>query len=70
MHGFSRTNNALSDMIRPQSSSFYPYVKKSAELDYQHSVESLFRFKGPRARLGPSFSKRYNKLHVYSDLEL
>lgn len=32
---------SLSDMISPQSSNFYPYVKKSAELDYQHSVESL-----------------------------
>ena len=57
-------------MIRLQSNSFYPYIKKSAELDYQHSVESLFLFKGTRAMLGPSFSKRYNKLHVYGDLQL
>lgn len=70
MYGFSRNNNALGDIIRPESSGFYPYVRKSAELYYQHPIESHFSFKEPEGRPEPSFSKLYNELHVYSNLQL
>ena len=70
MYGFSRNNKALGDIIRPQSSGFYPYVRKSAELYYQHPTEPHFSFKGPGGRLEPSSSKLYNELHVYSNLLL
>lgn len=70
MYGFSRNNNALGDIIRPESSGFYPYVRKSAELYYQHPIESHLSFKEPEGRPEPSFSKLYNELHVYSNLQL
>ena len=49
MYAFSRNSNVLSDMIKLQDNGFYPYMKKSIELDYQHSVEPHFQFQRPKS---------------------